>query len=333
VNAAVKLDPATAEDVRKDVAAYLAAVRAELSDLPANHRDALIDDLGEHLGEIAVELDGPLADRLGAPADYARDLRVSAGFDPATAPAPWWRGLLGPGARQALGAAAHFVDSLRPTWVLVRALLAGYLLVTVLERVVTVPYSLHWLAPLGVAVVLVAAVAGSLRLDRWERARTRPAWVRALLAVASIVLAVVGASIVLGQRVDGSDASDASGSQAVTSNGSMGPDGRPPSDLSHVTNIVVYDANGKALHDVRLYDQGGNPLVLGDPWYGVDGITRTTVTTTDGTVSSNVYPIEWKVARPTADGATVAEDPTTLAQELANVPPTTVRPLLVAPAR
>ena len=32
---------------------------------------------------------------------------------------------------------------------------------------------------------------------------------------------------------------------------------------SQVWNIYPYDAAGRMLHDVRLYDQGGNPLSLG----------------------------------------------------------------------
>ncbi|HEY0618186.1 MAG TPA: hypothetical protein VGD15_11370, partial [Kribbella sp.] len=58
------------------VAAYLAQVRAELSDLPPGELEDVLEDVGGHLTEVAAEFeDAPTAtalqDRLGSPRQYA----------------------------------------------------------------------------------------------------------------------------------------------------------------------------------------------------------------------------------------------------------------------
>lgn len=67
------------------VATYLAAVRDELSDLPADELADITDDVREHLDQVAAEFGdgltiGALIDRLGAPAAYAAELRAAAGL-------------------------------------------------------------------------------------------------------------------------------------------------------------------------------------------------------------------------------------------------------------
>ncbi len=47
-----------------DVTRYVDAVREALSDLPAAQRDELLDDLTQHLQEVAAEGDAPLSVRL-----------------------------------------------------------------------------------------------------------------------------------------------------------------------------------------------------------------------------------------------------------------------------
>jgi hypothetical protein len=68
------------------VGAYLASVRAALSDLPAEERDELCEDLEQHLVEVAAESDEPLSARLGSPESYAAELRASAGLGAPVAP-------------------------------------------------------------------------------------------------------------------------------------------------------------------------------------------------------------------------------------------------------
>ena len=61
-----------------DVARYVTAVRAACADLPGPpDRELLLED---HLGEVAAEAGGPLAERLGRPEAYAAELRASAGL-------------------------------------------------------------------------------------------------------------------------------------------------------------------------------------------------------------------------------------------------------------
>ncbi|HEY0696218.1 MAG TPA: hypothetical protein VGD43_00230, partial [Micromonospora sp.] len=70
----------------QEIARYVGEVRRELADLPPETRDELLEDLPEHLTEVAAEADGPLADRLGTPQAYAAELRTAAGFGPPAEP-------------------------------------------------------------------------------------------------------------------------------------------------------------------------------------------------------------------------------------------------------
>jgi hypothetical protein len=73
----------TATGLPPNVEGYLAALRAELSDLAPEERDDLLAEVEPSLLEAAADGDEPIAGRLGAPADFAADLRASAGLPPA----------------------------------------------------------------------------------------------------------------------------------------------------------------------------------------------------------------------------------------------------------
>src|SRR5437764_10039459 len=66
-------------DQADDVATYAASVRAALSNLPTDQSEALLEELEDHLREIAAEAGGPLNERLGPPQQYAEDLRAAYG--------------------------------------------------------------------------------------------------------------------------------------------------------------------------------------------------------------------------------------------------------------
>jgi hypothetical protein len=66
-----------------EIAAYLADVRAVMTDLDPGVRDGLLDDLPEHLAEVAAADTAPLQSRLGSPAAFAAELRSAAGLAPA----------------------------------------------------------------------------------------------------------------------------------------------------------------------------------------------------------------------------------------------------------
>ncbi len=66
-----------------EIAAYLADVRGAMTDLDAGVRDGLLEDLPEHLAEVAAADPSPLQSRLGPPAAFAAELRSAAGLAPA----------------------------------------------------------------------------------------------------------------------------------------------------------------------------------------------------------------------------------------------------------
>jgi hypothetical protein len=74
----VRADSRTAE-----IAAYLADVRGAMTDLDPGVRDGLLEDLPEHLAEVAAADPSPLQSRLGPPAAFAAELRSAAGLAPA----------------------------------------------------------------------------------------------------------------------------------------------------------------------------------------------------------------------------------------------------------
>jgi hypothetical protein len=116
--------------------AYASAVRAALADLPAEHREVLLEDLEDHLAEIAAESDGSLEERLGNPEAYAAELRAAYGIAEARPAAPSSSDILarvGTGLTRlsrsrAWQEARRLNGELRPAWWLVRA----YLLVIAL---------------------------------------------------------------------------------------------------------------------------------------------------------------------------------------------------------
>ena len=65
-----------------EIAAYLADVRGAMADLDPGVRDGLLDDLPEHLAEVAAADTEPLQSRLGSPATFAAELRWAAGLAP-----------------------------------------------------------------------------------------------------------------------------------------------------------------------------------------------------------------------------------------------------------
>ena len=64
----------------EEITAYVAAVRAALAGLPEATRDELLEDLPEHLAEVAADDVGSLVDRLGPPSVYAAELLAGAGY-------------------------------------------------------------------------------------------------------------------------------------------------------------------------------------------------------------------------------------------------------------
>jgi hypothetical protein len=250
--------------------AYAQAVREALADLPAADREEMLEDLDDHLAEVAAEPGMTLEDRLGSPGAYAAELRAAYGGRPArprrrlTAQARTRAaGLLGtaharlaqlPPYRQA----AAFAPELRPAWWVLRGYAAALLILSGIGPRRLVPGDVvAW-------VFTLALVWASV----WAGRRSAPGvagWGRALLLGVNAVAAIV----VLGALID----------PPVQGSGAVAFDGGPPYSYDvrvenvatldgGVYNIVPYDENGAPLHNVRLYDQDGRPITTDPESFG-----------------------------------------------------------------
>ena len=267
----------TATDAVGQAQAYLAAVEAELADLPVEDRTALREDLALHLEAMAAEDDDrPLAVRLGDPVAYAADLRSAAGL-PAR---PGGTSGTGTGLRQRLARlratpavreVRRLLGELRPAWWVLR----GYLLVFV-PSAAEVDYAYDFPVPtplnspvLGLLLV-AAAVAGSVALGRRSLSRV----VGALVTVAGVVLVLLTLVVV-------DAATDPGGSSVEYYDPMYDPAaqqamGEYPllSRYGPVTDVLPYAADGTPLEGVLLYDQDGRPLQVGLQEWWADNCLR-----------------------------------------------------------
>ena len=283
--------------------AYLAAVKAELADLPADERTELLEDLELHLDSVEAEGgDLPLTARLGPAADYAAELRAAAGL-PTREPAPRRRG---PRVRRIaallVGSAAlretrAFLPTLAPAWWVLR----GYLIVLLpclrqpagaRDFPVPAPGGSH---ALGVAAV-VAAVVVSVALGR----RRLPRPVTFLVWVIDAVLAVAAFGTL----------QEAPRRLATHSVQVVRPAQDPAFQFSPlitehgpVTDIYPYATDGTPLHDVLLYDQDGRPMQTGKQLWWPDGCRRVLVPplALDGGPVPFAYPQHYVLDRATVD--------------------------------
>lgn len=256
------------------VAHYAAAVRAALADLPAAQRDDLLDDLDDHLAEVAADEGGRLNERLGPPERYAAELRASLGLGPSVRRgrvAEYSRALRSQVTAWRTSRAgrelAQAAESLRPAaWVA-----RGWLLT------VTVAAYTGWelrqvpglLVPrisgsrlLGL-LVLVAAVLGSVALGRRGPGLSQ----RARTAVVLSTLLLLAFSVDVMNRI--SEPLDSlSYRRMSTVSGTDGvvrtEDGLAAlvdGDRQALRNIEVRDAAGRPLAGpLFLYDQAGRPI-------------------------------------------------------------------------
>jgi hypothetical protein len=269
-----------------DVASYAAAVRSALADLPGAQAQALLEDLDDHLAEVAAESDEPLAQRLGPPATYAAELRAAYGVAHGHRPRRGGdlRRLVSELSGWLTGSIAYrevraFLPELRPAWWVLRAYLAVLILAVAFRQgrdihPIPNPFSRYGLLQL---IATIVAIAVSVRLGR----QVRPLGYRFQgVAIAFNGLIAIVAILVLARMGTGYAIMGAADSTPtmVQSTFAAGP----------VTNIYAYARDGKALDGVLLYDQAGNPLVLpnGDP----DLITDVPIAS-DGKPIANLYPL------------------------------------------
>ena len=249
-----------------EIVRYRDAVRAALVDLSAPDRDDLMEDVESHLTEVAAEDDGSLA-RLGSPAEYAAELRASAGLPAQSAPVriSFWARLSAALADSATGRGIEritstrswrsfrsFLPELRPGWWVLR----GYVVVWVLAGVLG-DATLGPVPRLGGSAVFgllmtVLAMCASVQLGRCAQTRRS---LRPWVVVATGVLLIA----TLGQLRAADDAA-----RHVFWDGGSGPQ---QTGLVGVSNVYVFDSEGRPLTGVQLFDQDGNPLQVYDQVY------------------------------------------------------------------
>ncbi|MFC6019462.1 hypothetical protein ACFP2T_25045 [Plantactinospora solaniradicis] len=251
----------------QEIARYVGQVRAALGDLAPPVRDELLEDLPEHLAEVAAEGEGSLVERLGPPEMYAVELRTAAGVAPPVTVVNLDQRIasvvrksrdrlravdsrLGPPI--GYGRLSEFLLLLRPAWWVLRGYLAAMLITAILTG--TSFGLLPRLGGSGLAAILLlaATVAGSIWLGRrTDRLGRRPRWILHLGAVLLVFFGLVGFFEADSRAVGGYENNY---SPVYTD------------QYSGVQDVYVYDSEGRLLTDVRLFDQNGEPIRLGSPW-------------------------------------------------------------------
>jgi uncharacterized membrane protein len=276
-----------------DVATYAAAVRSALASLPEAERASLLEDLENHLAEVAGESDLSLQERLGKPEDYAAELSsaYSSGSNPPNIKRRLFRERSWALVKAAFGTQLYrelraLLPELLPGWWVLRA----YLVVLVLAfmfrgeanlRPIPNPFSSGGL--LQILATLLAMVI-SVRLGRRGMPVNR-GWRGAALGV-NVAIAVLALPVLV--------------SMGTGDRYSYLYDGTSDPYFSSVsagyypglTNIYPYSKDGKALKDVLLYDQDGHPLI---PTAGKD-VATTVPTGADGLPIPNAYPLDQRDA-------------------------------------
>jgi uncharacterized membrane protein len=249
-----------------EVANYVERVRAALADLPPSVRDELLEELPEHLAEVAAEGGGSLADRLGPPEVYAAELRAAAGVATAKSnlddrardavrKARARLRLLDAKSGPAIGyaKASDFLRLLIPAWWVLRGYLVamGFAYLVSESEIGLLPRVDVGDRTLAGVVVLVGFVIASIWLGRRSARLTR--WPRWILAAGTALLVLPA----LASLAD----TDGLRQQQTTYQTVYSP----PNEIQ---DIFVYDDQGRPLTNVRLYDQNGQPIQLGYPgWW------------------------------------------------------------------
>jgi hypothetical protein len=249
--------PMPTPSVRPDVAAFVAAVRAQLDDLSSEEITELTGGLEADLTDELAEAGESPRERYGDPVEYARELRSAAGLPPRR------RGRSGPGldvwfrtwltevqAEPWWPHVRDFVVTLRPAWWVLRAwiLLEGVLRIFFGGQSGTLLIG----GPLGFLLLMAAvvlSVEAGRRLPTLDRRRQTAVTVVNVLAVLALVPVLVTATA--NRYVDG-DSYVSDSPSGLVNNGEA------------VSNVFPYDAQGHPLTGVQLYDQNGRPIEVAE---------------------------------------------------------------------
>ena len=310
-----------------EVRLFVRAVRERLEDLTEEEREELVGGLDADINDLVEERG---LDALPAPGDYARELRAAAGFDPEMRPVRTRRG----GAAWVTGTldAAHarwdalvsdlpgdpwgLVQVLRPAWWILRAWVALQMVDllwgggSINLGLSVIPSLLGWGWVLFAVASLVSIQVGRGKV--WP-GRPRGGAVGRLLLLAVNLLAacclpVTFSSVATPASLtpylnDGSDQTYDQGyadARRAHDRAGMYVDGH------WVSNIYPYDAAGRPLVGVQLFDQTGQPVTVEPQTECVYTAAEVAVdqgrvyypwTTAAGQVS-NVFPVPSRVQGP-----------------------------------
>ncbi|MFC0526297.1 HAAS signaling domain-containing protein [Phytohabitans kaempferiae] len=272
-----------------EVADYVAQVRAALSGLPPRVRDELLEDLPEHLAEVAAEGEGSLVERLGPPVAYAAELRAAiGGTDRSTVDTRLRDAVVR--ARARLRAvddrtgpiigyekASDFLRLMLPAWWVAR----GYLVAMAIAHLIRereiglLPRVDFGNRTVAGVLVLVLFVVGSVWIGR--RSSRLPRLTRVGLGVGSALLilpALAGLS-----EADGDSR-------------------RPPylqiTEYRDVESVYVFDEQGRAITTARVFDENGEQVQPGHWWCGGD---RTIIVAQLDPRCASPEPLEWSPER------------------------------------
>lgn len=247
------------------VSEYAAAVRAALSHVPETDRSELLEDLEDHLTEVAGESGEPLEARLGTPESYAAELYAAYLQRPDQRPSDKKRrNLLG--ALETRTEAFHtrvndrfpgydkLRSDFRPAWWLLRGYLISFAFWGFKSgRLHPIPWdTFDWL------VLIVATTTSVILGYRVRDGRSRP------LRLFSLGAGLLAGFVAFALLVEGGRNPEPYVYSPV--------DYQPHSDLA---NIYPYTKDGKPLKDVLLYDQHGNPIQLDYQQHGYEQIPST----------------------------------------------------------
>lgn len=274
---------------RPEVAAYLAAVRSALADVPADERDELLADVEASL----LESEGETLSR--PPEAFAAELRDAAGLASprqatpgALASLQMWL------ARDRVKEVLQLLRELAPIWWLARAYVAVVLLAAASNQGWPIGADRQYSEVSFETSVLALLAAGAISIWLGLRSRRPSLPYRRLRIAGNIVLALA----LLPVAVYSFDQVSIRGfgSEVVTAEPlpGLGNDGVP------FRNIYPYSRDGRLLHDVFLYNDRGMPVEV----FGAPDPARRVLVGRDGTPHLNSYPIRYyepgteTVARP-----------------------------------
>ncbi len=252
----------------EEITAYVAAVRAALAGLPEATRDELLEDLPEHLAEVAADDIGTLVDRLGPPSVYAAELLAGAGYVGGFPDPPPRRDPFGEMRDTVLrhartvdvrtgplfghARASDFLTLLRPAWWVLRGYLAAMVVAAVLDNT---GQPIGLLPRIGgsevVALLLLGAgVVASIWLGRRSARLAKGPRYALWAGTAVLVFVALGGFLNADSSTRGSYYSEV----------------QYDNPYSHVQDVFVYDEQGRLIDGARLFDQNGQPIRLGNAY-------------------------------------------------------------------